>query len=46
MKIMSTKLWSGRFKETTNKLAEELNASISFDKRLYKHDIKAQSPTP
>ena len=35
-----TKLWSGRFKETTNKLAEELNASISFDKRLYKHDIQ------
>ncbi|MFZ3073390.1 MAG: argininosuccinate lyase [Thermodesulfobacteriota bacterium] len=35
-----TKLWSGRFKETTNILAEELNASISFDKRLYRQDIQ------
>src|SRR3990170_1193530 len=35
-----TKLWSGRFKETTNIFAEELNASISFDKRLYRQDIQ------
>ncbi len=35
-----TKLWAGRFKEVTNKLVEELNASISFDSRLYAHDIR------
>lgn len=36
---MKQKAWSGRFKEATNKLVEELNASISFDKRLSSHDI-------
>lgn len=36
---MKQKAWSGRFKEATDKLVEELNASISFDKRLYKFDI-------
>ena len=36
---MKHKAWSGRFKEATNKLVEEMNASISFDKRLYKFDI-------
>src|SRR3972149_9891003 len=34
------KLWSGRFKEGTNILAEEMNASISFDKRLFRQDIR------
>jgi argininosuccinate lyase len=36
---MKHKAWSGRFKEATNKLVEEMNASISFDKKLYKFDI-------
>jgi len=36
---MKQKAWSGRFREATNKLVEEMNASISFDKRLYKFDI-------
>ena len=36
---ISSKPWSGRFTQGTNKLVEEFNASISFDKRLYKHDI-------
>lgn len=36
---MKHKAWSGRFKETTNKLVEEFNASVSFDKRLFRHDI-------
>lgn len=36
---MKSKPWSGRFIETTDKLVEEFNASISFDKRLYRHDI-------
>jgi len=35
----SSKPWSGRFTQKTDKLVEEFNASISFDKRLYKHDI-------
>src|SRR3989338_3922231 len=36
---MASKPWSGRFTEKTDKLVEEFNASISFDKRLYRHDI-------
>ncbi len=36
---MNKKLWSGRFKETTNKLVEEFTASIPFDWKLYKYDI-------
>ena len=34
------KAWSGRFREKTDKLVEEMNASIGFDKRLFRHDIK------
>jgi argininosuccinate lyase len=34
------KPWSGRFKKATDKLVEELNASIAFDRRLFRHDIK------
>lgn len=33
------KLWSGRFNADTDALVDELNASITFDKRLYKEDI-------
>jgi argininosuccinate lyase len=33
------KLWSGRFSSDTDALTDELNASITFDKRLYKEDI-------
>lgn len=33
------KLWEGRFKESINKLAEEFNASIGFDYKLYAYDI-------
>jgi len=33
------KLWSGRFQGDTDALTDELNASITFDKRLYKEDI-------
>jgi argininosuccinate lyase len=35
-----TKPRSGRFKKRTSRLAEEFNASISFDKRLFRHDIR------
>jgi len=34
------KLWSGRFKKSTDALMETFSASISFDKRLYDCDIK------
>ncbi|MBI5048452.1 MAG: argininosuccinate lyase [Deltaproteobacteria bacterium] len=37
--MMASKPWSGRFIQKTDKLVEEFNASISFDKRLYRHDI-------
>jgi argininosuccinate lyase len=33
------KLWGGRFTEATDTLVERLNASVTFDKRLWKHDI-------
>ncbi len=37
---MSLKLWGGRFAKGTDKLVEEFNASISFDQRMYKEDIR------
>ena len=33
------KLWGGRFQKETDNLVNELNASISYDQRLYKEDI-------
>ena len=33
------KTWGGRFKEPTDAFVERLNASVSFDKRLYRQDI-------
>lgn len=33
------KLWSGRFNKNTDKLVDELNASIRFDSRMYREDI-------
>ncbi len=38
---MSTKKpWGGRFSQNTNELVERFSESISFDARLYRHDIK------
>jgi argininosuccinate lyase len=34
------KLWSGRFSADTDALVDELNASLPFDRRLYKEDIE------
>lgn len=34
------KLWGGRFKGTENKLMEDFNKSLSFDKTLYHEDIR------
>jgi argininosuccinate lyase len=33
------KLWGGRFEKNTAALVEDFHSSISFDRRLYKHDI-------
>ncbi len=34
------KLWSGRFTKDTKKEMDDFHSSISFDMRLYKHDIQ------
>jgi len=34
------KLWGGRFQKETDRLVEDFQSSISFDRRLYKYDIK------
>lgn len=34
------KLWGGRFEKDTDALVEDFHSSISFDQRLYKHDIR------
>lgn len=34
------KLWGGRFTKETNQLVHNFNASISFDRKLYKQDIE------
>ena len=34
------KMWAGRTDGVTDKLADELNSSIKFDKRFYKNDIE------
>ncbi len=34
------KLWGGRFTKETNQLVHNFNASISFDRKLFRQDIK------
>ena len=34
------KLWGGRFSKNTNELVDAFNASITYDKRLYREDIR------
>ena len=34
------KLWGGRFKEAEDALTEAFNESLSFDKRMYRQDIR------
>jgi argininosuccinate lyase len=38
---MSNKMWGGRFGSGPDALMEEINASIDFDRRLYRQDIAA-----
>ncbi len=35
-----SKLWGGRFTEGTDRLVEAFSESVSFDARLYRHDIE------
>jgi argininosuccinate lyase len=39
-RIMTEKLWGGRFSQPTDKFVEEFTASIQFDQRLYRYDIQ------
>ncbi|MBA4065895.1 MAG: argininosuccinate lyase [Isosphaera sp.] len=38
---MSQKTWGGRFAEGTDARVEAFTQSVSFDRRLYRHDIRA-----
>ncbi len=38
---MAAKAWSGVFNEATDRRVEQFTESISFDRRLYAHDIQA-----
>lgn len=35
------KLWGGRFTGATDPIMERFNASLSYDKRLWRHDVRA-----
>ncbi len=37
---MASKAWGGRFAEGTDRRVEEFTESISFDRRLFEHDIR------
>src|SRR5579864_4891335 len=38
---MSNKIWGGRFTSGPSAIMEEINASIDFDRHLYRQDIAA-----
>jgi argininosuccinate lyase len=38
---MSNKMWGGRFESAPDEIMEEINASISFDRALFRQDIAA-----
>jgi argininosuccinate lyase len=38
---MSNKMWGGRFADSPDAVMEEINASIDFDRHLYRQDITA-----
>ena len=38
---MSNKMWGGRFASGPDAIMEEINASIDFDRHLYRQDIAA-----
>lgn len=40
MTTPSSTMWGGRFSEATDAFVAEFTASVTFDKRLYQHDIQ------
>lgn len=38
---MTNTMWGGRFAASPAEVMEDINASIEFDKRLWRHDISA-----
>jgi argininosuccinate lyase len=42
-KNSSNKMWGGRFDAKPSNLMQEINQSITFDKKLYKQDIKGST---
>ena len=34
------KMWAGRFEKASDKLADDFNSSIHFDKNMYRQDIR------
>ena len=40
-RVMSNKMWGGRFADSPDAIMEEINASIDFDRHLYRQDIAA-----
>src|SRR5438477_7398534 len=38
---VTQKTWGGRFEGGTDRRVEEFTESISFDRRLYRHDVRA-----
>ena len=38
---MTNTMWGGRFASSPSDIMEDINASIDFDKRLWRHDIEA-----
>ncbi len=38
---MTNTMWGGRFAASPAEIMEEINASVDFDKRLWRHDIQA-----
>lgn len=35
-----TKLWGGRFEESVTPAVEKFSESVSYDRKLYKHDLQ------
>ena len=38
--VPTKKLWGGRFEKSTDEMINEFQASINFDKRMYREDIE------
>ena len=34
------KMWAGRFEKASDKLADDFNSSIHFDRKMYRQDIR------